>query len=81
LLTPADIAALAKHLQLTEDDFVQRHTTLAANRAQLTLVDQAGGACCFLGLDNACRVYPARPQQCREFPHTWRVSGCPAMPA
>ncbi len=79
LLTEADLTALARHLGLTEDEFIQRHTTLAANRAQLTLLDQPGGACCFLEADNRCRVYSARPRQCRDFPHAWRVSGCPAL--
>ena len=80
LLTAADIAALVRQLALTEDGFIQRHTALAANRAQLSLAEQADGACCFLGPDNACLVYAARPQQCRDFPHTWRVAGCPALP-
>jgi Fe-S-cluster containining protein len=80
-LTKADITLLAQHLGLHADEFIQRFTTLAANRAQLTLVEQAGGACCFLEADNMCRVYPARPQQCRDFPTRWRVSGCPALPS
>ena len=79
LLTPDDIAALAQQLALTEDEFVQRHTVLAANRAQLSLAEQPDGACCFLGPDNACLVYTVRPQQCRDFPKTWRVAGCPAL--
>jgi Fe-S-cluster containining protein len=80
-LTQADITLLAQHLQIPEDEVIQRHTTLAKNRAQLTLVEQAGGACCFLEANNRCRVYPARPQQCRDFPTGWRVSGCPALPS
>jgi Fe-S-cluster containining protein len=78
LLTTTDTTALAHHLGLTEDEFIQRHTTLAANRAQLSLREQADGACCFLNPDNTCHVYAARPQQCRDFPHDWRVAGCPA---
>ena len=78
LLTDPDISAMARHLGLTEDEFIQRHTTLVANRAQLSLLEQADGACYFLNPDNTCRVYAARPQQCRDFPHGWRVAGCPA---
>ena len=59
--------------------FIQRHTALAKNRAQLSLMEQASGACCFLNPDNTCCVYTARPQQCRDFPHGWRVAGCPAV--
>ena len=79
LLTAADITALAQQVGLSETDFIQRHTILAKNRAQLSLMEQASGACCFLNPDNTCRIYAARPQQCREFPHGWRVAGCPAV--
>ncbi|MBP9573068.1 MAG: YkgJ family cysteine cluster protein [Kiritimatiellae bacterium] len=79
LLTAADVVALARHLNMTEGEFIQQHTTLARNRAQLTLKEQADGACAFLTADNRCAVYPARPKQCRDFPHGWTVAGCPAV--
>lgn len=37
LLTEADIARLAAALRLDERAFVERHTRLASNRAQLSL--------------------------------------------
>jgi len=76
LLEEDDIARLAAHLGLSPAEFVDRHCALARNRAQLTLADGAGGACRFLD-GNRCRVYPARPRQCREFPAVWSVAGCP----
>ena len=79
LLTHKDVTDLSAVLGMSEDAFVQRYTALAANRSQLTLVEQSDGACCFLVADNSCSVYDARPQQCRNFPHTWHVKGCPSM--
>ncbi len=79
LLTDADIAALADHLEMTEQAFIDRHTRLAPNRIQLALLDQADGSCAFLD-GSRCSVYAARPEQCRTFPFAWRVSeGCPAL--
>ena len=79
LLNGEEVADLAAHLGLPPAQFIERHTTLARNRAQLTLREQAGGACEFLDAAGHCRVYPARPGQCRDFPAAWRVAGCPAL--
>ncbi len=79
LLEPADIAAAAAQLGLAEADFIAQHTMLARNRAQLTLKEKPGGSCEFLEEPNRCRIYAARPRQCRDFPHGWSVSGCPGM--
>ncbi len=77
LLAGEDIRALSGHLGLDEEDFINRHTVLAANRAQLSLAEGPEGTCIFLE-GNACRVYEARPAQCRGFPRTWTVAnGCP----
>ncbi len=79
LLEPADVAAAAAALGLAEDAFVQRHAALARNRAQLTLKEAPDGACEFLDADGQCRIYAARPKQCRDFPRGWRVAGCPGL--
>ena len=79
LLTEQDIPRLATATGLTEDAFIERYTDLAANRRQLTLKDINGLDCIFLK-DNGCAHYDARPEQCRSFPHAWRVnSGCPGL--
>lgn len=79
ILTDEDIARLAVATALSEVDFIERYTILAANRCQLSLAEQADGSCIFLKEDR-CSVYEARPRQCRSFPHQWRVnSGCPAL--
>jgi Fe-S-cluster containining protein len=79
LLTDCDIAALASHLGLSEQAFIDRHTRLAPNRIQLALLDHPDGSCSFLKGDR-CSVYAARPEQCRSFPFAWSVpEGCPAL--
>ncbi len=36
--------------------------------------------CPFLGDDNYCSVYEARPKACREYPHTDRKNGAGHRP-
>ncbi|HOO20228.1 MAG TPA: YkgJ family cysteine cluster protein [Kiritimatiellia bacterium] len=79
LLEPADIESAAAFLGLTPEEFIERHAGLARNRAQLTLKEAPGGACGFLDDNDCCRIYPARPRQCRDFPRSWRVEGCPGL--
>jgi Fe-S-cluster containining protein len=82
-VSEAEIARLAVFLGMSEVDFIQRHTRLAADRRGLALQEQPGGECVFLeGAD--CRVQPVKPQQCRDFPNLWNFPGfeqiCRAIP-
>ena len=81
LLEAEDVAAVAAALGMEAGDFIDRHAVLARNRAQLTLREAPDGACEFLQADGRCRIYAARPRQCRDFPHGWRVDGCPGLGA
>jgi Fe-S-cluster containining protein len=79
----AEIAAMAGHLGLSDDDFIQRYTRLTEDRRGLSLVEKENHECVFLdGMD--CRVQPVKPQQCRDFPNTWNFPGwekqCRAIP-
>ena len=79
LLTSRDIASMAVWLELSEQEFIDRYTRLAPNRIRLALIDQTDGSCSFLE-GNRCRIYEARPEQCRSFPFEWSVAaGCPAL--
>lgn len=79
LLTDADIVVLASALGIDEQRFVEEHTRLAPGRHGLALLDKEDGSCFFLE-GNGCRLYEARPEQCRTFPYAWRVEeGCPAL--
>jgi Fe-S-cluster containining protein len=65
-----EIALMAGHLDVSEFDFIQKFTRLAADRRGLALLDQSNGACVFLDGSN-CRVQTVKPQQCRDFPNLW----------
>lgn len=81
LLTEADITRLAAAAGLSEEHFIERYTVLAANRRELSLADAPDGSCVLLE-KGLCALYEARPAQCSDFPHGWRVAeGCPALGA
>ncbi len=68
LFTEADITRIAKHLRMKLPVFEEMYLR----------VDEDGDKvfqampCPFLGGDNLCSIYDARPKACREFPHTDR---------
>lgn len=81
LLEASDIVRLAAAAGVSQEEFIARYTVLAANRRQLSLADAPDGSCILLA-DGRCALYEARPAQCRDFPHSWRVAdGCPALEA
>ena len=79
MLTDTDIDALAEALEMEPRQLINQYTRLTPNRCQLALRDKGDGFCVFLE-DGYCRVYEARPEQCRNFPFTGRVAEeCPAL--
>lgn len=82
-LTDDEIARMAVHLGLSENEFIQRFTRIRADRRGLALQDKPNGECIFLE-DEACAVQPVKPQQCRDFPNLWNFPGfeqvCHAVP-
>lgn len=83
-----DIERLSKHFRLKPSQFMQKYLKLDQDGDYV--LTQA--PCPFLGADNYCSVYEARPKACREYPHTNRknmqqilqltqknVSVCPAV--
>lgn len=73
-VTDAEIRAIAAHLGLSEDAFIQNHTRLNFDRSGLSLLDQENGWCAYF--DGAgCRIQPVKPQQCRDFPNVWNFPG------
>ncbi len=73
-LTDADVVRLAEFLGQPIGEFISQFTNLARDRRGLVLKEQPSGACIFLE-DAACRVNPAKPQQCQDFPHAWNNPG------
>ena len=63
-----DIEKLAKHLKQKPGSFIE--TYLRIDEDKDYVLKQA--PCPFLGADNYCSVYEARPTACREYPHTDR---------
>lgn len=82
-LTNEEITRIAAFLQLTEEEFIQRHTRLQHDRRGLALHEHPGGACVFLQ-DNLCVIQSVKPQQCRDFPNLWKYPDadkyCRAIP-
>lgn len=73
-ITSVDITAIARHLGMSEDAFIQKFTRLRPSRDGLALTDQPDGACIFLdGRD--CRIQAVKPSQCSGFPNTWNFPG------
>ena len=79
-----EIEAIASHVGMSEDEFIQRHTRLRPDRLGLSLLEKEDGSCEWLdGRD--CRLQAVKPEQCRAFPNDWNFPGwrekCEATPA
>lgn len=85
----AEIAAMAKCMGLTADEFSAMYVRRVGNRRSLK--ELVGGDCVLWGgSDQGCLVYAARPVQCRTFPfwghnvsspEAWMETGrrCPGL--
>lgn len=60
-----DIAVLAKHLSLKENEFFDRYCK-SDEDGDIVFKNMP---CPFLGSDKLCRVYESRPKACSEYPH------------
>ncbi len=66
-LSDADVDRIAGHLGMTREAFIE--TYLLPNREEGGY-DMKELPCPFLGEDDRCTIYDARPDVCRRFPHT-----------
>ncbi|MEL7163116.1 MAG: YkgJ family cysteine cluster protein [Bacteroidota bacterium] len=71
-----DIDRLARHLSIRPAELVERYLHLDAEGDYVLNV----APCPFLGPDNYCSVYSARPRACREYPHTDRKNMLQILP-
>lgn len=82
-ITEPEIPAIAAHLGLAEDDFIQRFTRLTPLRNGLALIDKPNGECFFLE-NGGCLLQAVKPIQCVGYPNTWNVPDwretCKAIP-
>lgn len=65
-----EVLEMSRELGLDWREFGRRHLRFDRDARQLYLKDRGGGGsrCTFLGDDNKCEVYRARPTQCRTYP-------------
>lgn len=63
-----DIERLAKALKLRPSEFIAKYLHIDEDKDYVLNV----APCPFLGSENYCTVYDARPTACREYPHTNR---------
>jgi Fe-S-cluster containining protein len=63
---PPDVKRIAKYLKMSESDLKDRY--LRRDEEGDFVVKQS--PCPFLGSDNYCSIYEARPSDCHRFPYT-----------
>ena len=68
LMRDRDVDRLAKHLRMKPSAFTDQYVHIDEDGDWVF----NGAPCPFLGADNYCSVYEARPNACREYPHTDR---------
>jgi hypothetical protein len=71
-----DINRLAKHLGVKPGQLIEDHLHLDHEGDYVLNI----APCPFLGPDNYCSVYEARPRACREYPHTDRKNMLQILP-
>ncbi|SEP57814.1 YkgJ family cysteine cluster protein [Neolewinella agarilytica] len=71
-----DIDRLSKHLSVRPADLVNEYLHLDEDGDYVL----NSSPCPFLGPDNYCSVYEARPKACREYPHTDRKNMIQILP-
>jgi len=71
LFDPESLAAVAACLGLDERSCADTFFELHDDRRHLKTKPTMHGGCVFLD-DKGCRVYAARPRQCRTFPYEWQ---------
>jgi len=65
---------MARHLDLSREQFLARHTRMFGGGIGLSLRERADDTCVFL-IGNECVVQDVKPQQCRDFPNKWNFPG------
>jgi Fe-S-cluster containining protein len=69
LFTDKDISRIAKYLRIKPSAVVSQYLKIDEDRFYVLKT----APCTFLGADNYCAIYDARPKACRDYPHTDRI--------
>lgn len=75
IVTAEEVTAIAAHVGMDEEEFIEMRTHLSANRRHLSLIEKTDGSCFFLEGQNTCLIQPVKPGQCKGFPNKWRFDG------
>ena len=67
-ITDRDIDKVARYLKIRPSEFASKYLRIDEDNDYVF----KSMPCPFLGSDNYCSVYPARPKACAEYPHTDR---------
>jgi hypothetical protein len=70
-LQTGEAAAIAARIGIEHEDFLSRHTRRVFGL--LSLKEDPDGRCVFFEPGRGCRVYEARPRQCRTWPFWERI--------
>ncbi|MFH1985637.1 MAG: YkgJ family cysteine cluster protein [Pseudomonadota bacterium] len=65
-VSDADIAAIARYLELPEKILVSQHCCISGGR--LLLAQGQNGYCAFWA-DGLCGIHPVKPRMCRQWPY------------
>lgn len=78
-VTDAEVDAIAEHLGMPVEEFIEHHTVITPDRQHLSLCEKANGECEYLAADDngaaRCLIDDVKPQQCRNFPDKWNFPG------
>ncbi|MFT5882119.1 MAG: Fe-S-cluster containining protein [Crocinitomicaceae bacterium] len=78
-----EIDAIAAHLEMEVDAFIQKYTRLRMNRNGLSLIEKENHECIMLE-NGGCKIQSVKPSQCKGFPNSWNFPGwekvCQAKP-
>jgi uncharacterized protein len=73
VLTPFDVLRMSRHLGIRSDEFLVDYAQFQSYKdtdiplLKLRVADETSRQCIFLGQEG-CRIYPARPVVCRNYP-------------
>lgn len=70
-LKTGEAERIAAFLKLPLYDFTDQYCEVV-DRARLVLKKLPDEACVFLD-ESGCRIHPAKPEQCQDFPFRWRT--------
>ena len=73
-LAPLEASRIAEWLEISVEDFEACYAQRGPS-GEIMLQDQPGPKqeCIFLSSDDTCRIHPAKPKQCLDFPRKWRT--------